>query len=111
MIGGPASRGAVASVGGAARVCFAAASAVSAVSAAIAANVTMAGDRQRRIGTVDCAVVNRLTILSPVEMHLRARLDQVSNRNIGPTTAAIIHTNFAPREQFRRQIPHIRQAA
>src|ERR1019366_8756116 len=62
MIGSPASRGAVASLGGAGRGCLAAASAVSAVSAAIAASVTMAAGPQRRIATVDCAVANRLTI-------------------------------------------------
>jgi hypothetical protein len=47
------------------RACLAAAPAVSAVSAAIAASVTMAGDPQRRIATVDCAVVNRFTIPCP----------------------------------------------
>src|SRR5712671_5229655 len=62
MIGSPASRGAAASVGGAGRACLAAASPVSAVSAAIAASVTMAGGRQRRIATVDCAVVIRFTM-------------------------------------------------
>ena len=65
MIGSPASRGAVVSVAGAGRACFGAASAVSAVSAAIAASVTMAGELQRRIAAVDCAVVNRFTIPSP----------------------------------------------
>ena len=65
MIGSPASRGAVASVGRAGRACLAAASAVSAVSAAIAASITMAGRPQRRIATVDCAVVNRFTMPFP----------------------------------------------
>jgi hypothetical protein len=65
MIGSPASRGAVASVGGAGRACLAAASAVSAVSAAIAASVTMAGGPQRRIAAVDCAIVNRFTMPCP----------------------------------------------
>jgi hypothetical protein len=65
MIGSPASRGAVASVGGAGRACLAAASAVSAVSAAIAANVTTAGGPQRRIAAVDCAIVNRFTMPCP----------------------------------------------
>src|SRR5882724_2215813 len=83
MIGSPASRGAVASVGGAGRACPAAASAVSAVSAAIAASVTMAGGPQRRIATVDCAPENRFTMLSPVEMPLRACVDQVSDRDFG----------------------------
>jgi 5,10-methenyltetrahydromethanopterin hydrogenase len=59
MIGSPASRGAVASVGGAGRACLGAASAVSAVNAAIAASVIMAGARLPRIATVDRAVVNR----------------------------------------------------
>src|ERR1700675_1466418 len=85
MIGSPASRGAVASVGGAGRACLAAASPVRAVSAAIAASVTMAGGPQRRIATVDCAVVNRFTMLSPVEMPLRACVDQVSDRDFGIT--------------------------
>ena len=83
IIGSPASRGAVASVGGAGRACLAAASMVSAVSAAIAASVTMAGGPQRRIVTVDCAVVNRFTMLSLVEMPLRACVDQVSDRDFG----------------------------
>jgi hypothetical protein len=63
MIGSPASRGAIASVGG--RACLAAAPAVSAVSAAIAASVAMAGGRLRRIATLDCAAVNRLTMPCP----------------------------------------------
>jgi len=91
MIGSPASRGA--SVGGAGRACLAAASAVSAVRAAIAASVTMAAGPQRRIATVDCAVVNRFTMLSPVEMPLRACVDQVSYHDFGITTAATIHAN------------------
>jgi hypothetical protein len=57
MIGSPASRGATASVGAADRACLAAAGAVSAVSAAIAASVAIVGGPQRRIATVDCAVV------------------------------------------------------
>jgi hypothetical protein len=65
MIGSPASRGAVVSVGGAGRACLAAASAFSAVSAAIAASITMAGGPQGRIATVVCAVVNRFTIPFP----------------------------------------------
>jgi hypothetical protein len=76
MIGSPASRGAVASVGGAGRACLAAASAVSAVSAAIAANITMAGGLHRHIATVGAAV-NRCTMLYSVEMPLRACVDQV----------------------------------
>jgi hypothetical protein len=59
MIGSPASRGAVASVAGAGRASLAAAPAVSAVSAAIAASVTTAGIPERRLATVDCAVMNR----------------------------------------------------
>ena len=46
---------------GAGRAGFAAASAVGATSAAIAAAVAMAGNPQRRIATVDCAVINRFT--------------------------------------------------
>src|SRR6267142_484570 len=76
MIGSPASRGAVASVGGAGRSCLAAASAVSAASAAIAASVTMAGLPQRRISTADCAIMNRFTMHAPVEMPVRAGVDQ-----------------------------------
>jgi hypothetical protein len=64
MIGSPASRGAVVSVG-AERACLAAASAVSAVSAAIAASATKAGGPQRHIEQVDCAVVNRSTMPCP----------------------------------------------
>src|ERR1700724_996946 len=109
MIGSPASRGAVASGGGAARVCLAAASAVSAVSAAIAASVTMAGGPQRRIATVDCAVVNRFTMLSPVEMPLRACVDQVSDRDFCMTNRRHHPRQFAPGVfgTFRRQISHI----
>jgi hypothetical protein len=81
MIGSPASRGAVASVGGAGRACLAAASAVSAVRAAIAASVTMTGDPQCRIAPVDCAVLNRFTMPCPVEMPVRACADQVSDRD------------------------------
>jgi len=62
MIGSPASRGAVASVGGAGRACLAAAASVS---AAIAASATMADGTQRRIVTVDCAVVSRFAMPRP----------------------------------------------
>ena len=65
MIGSPASRGAVASVVGAGRDCLAAASAVSAASAAIAASVTMAETPERRVATVDCAVINGFTMPCP----------------------------------------------
>jgi hypothetical protein len=65
MIGSPASRGAVASVVGAGRACLAAASAVGAASAAIAAIVTMTGPLQRRVATVDGAVMNRFTMPCP----------------------------------------------
>ena len=65
MIGSPASRGAVASVGAAGRPCFGAASAVTAVNAAIAASVARAGELQRRIPSMDCAVINRFAIPSP----------------------------------------------
>jgi hypothetical protein len=41
------------------------ASAVSAVIAAIIANVTMAGEPQRRIATLDRAVVNRFAMPFP----------------------------------------------
>src|SRR5437660_213171 len=96
MIGSPASRGAVASLGGGAgRADRATASAFSAVSAAIAASVTMAGGRQRRIATVDCAVVNRFTMPCPVEMPVRACVDQVSDRDFW-----IINRRHHPRRQF-----------
>src|ERR1700675_27639 len=113
MIGSPASRGAIASVGGAGRVCLVAASAVSAVSAAIAASVTMAGGPQRRIAKVDCAIVNRYTMLSPVEMPLRACVDQVSGRDFGITNGRHHPRQFAPGVvgTFRRQISHIRRPA
>jgi hypothetical protein len=62
MIGSPAPRGAVASVAGVGRACLAAASQVSAASPAIAASVTVAGNLRRRIATVDCAAMNRLTM-------------------------------------------------
>ena len=63
MIGSPASRGAVASVGGAGRACFAAAPVLSAASAA---SVTTAeAPQRRRIAPVDCAVVSRSTMPCP----------------------------------------------
>src|ERR1700722_5178745 len=80
MIGSPAARGAAASTGAPGRACLAAAPAVSAVRAIIAASVTMAGGPQRRIAMVDCAVVNRLTMLSPVETSLRLRRSSVRSR-------------------------------
>src|SRR5476651_301280 len=62
MIGSPASRGAVASLGGAGRGSLAAALGLNAVSAAIAARLTTAGSAQRPIAKVDCTVVNRFTM-------------------------------------------------
>jgi hypothetical protein len=62
MIGSPASRGAVASVGCVARALFGAASAVSGVSAAKAASVARAGTRQRRNAAVDRAVESEFTM-------------------------------------------------
>src|SRR5258708_15808371 len=96
MIGSPASRGAVASVGGAGRACLAAASAASAVTAAIAASVTTAGGHQRRITAEDRAVVNRFTMLSPIEMPLRACVDQVSDPDFGVTNGRHHPRQFAP---------------
>src|SRR6202045_1171637 len=113
MIGSPASRGAVASGGAGGRACLAAASGISTVSAAIAASVTMAGGPQRRVATADCAVINRFTMLSPVEMPLRACVDQVSDRDFGITNGRHYPRQFAPGVigTFRRQISHIRQTA
>src|SRR4051812_44198095 len=82
MIGSPASRGATASVAWGGRAGFAAAGADSAVNAAIAASVTKRGVPQRRVSTVDCAVVNRLFMPAPVEMPVRACVDQVSDYDI-----------------------------
>src|SRR5215213_4881655 len=65
MIGSPASRGAVASFGGAGRASLAAAWAVSAVRAAIAASVIMAGGPQRRAATVVRAVLDRFAMSCP----------------------------------------------
>src|SRR5262249_53481535 len=79
MIGSPASRGAVSSLGGVGRGSLAAASAAS---AAIAASVTMAAGRQRRLATLDRAVVNRFTMLCPVGMPVRVCVDRVSNRDV-----------------------------
>jgi hypothetical protein len=93
MIGSPAGRGAVASAAAAGRACLAAASAVSAVSAAIAASVARAGDPRRRIAMVDCAIITRFSMLSPIEIPLRACVDQVSDRDLEKLTAAIIHAN------------------
>src|SRR5271166_3337984 len=85
MIGSPALRGAVASVGRAGRAWTAAASAggaaVSAVSAAAAARVTMAGAPHRRIATVDCAVVYRFVIPAPVQRSPQGSARGESRRN------------------------------
>src|SRR6185503_21212916 len=72
MIGSPASRGAVASLGGgAARACLATASAVSAVSAAIVASATMAGGLQ-------CGIAMPLFNLDARELdHLRPLFDRL----------------------------------
>jgi len=81
IIGSPASRGAVSSVGGAGgRACFGAASAVSAVVEAIAASTAIANGRQRRTGKGGCAVENRFIMPCPIEMPVRACVDQVSDR-------------------------------
>src|SRR4051812_38975127 len=82
MIGSPASRGATASVACAGRAGFAAAGPASAVSAAIAASITMEEGPQRRVATVDCAVVNRFPMPAPVEMPVRARVGHVSDYDI-----------------------------
>src|SRR5882757_9905087 len=88
MIGSPASRGAVASVGGARRACFAAAASVGTVSAAIAASATMTGDPHRRIAAVDCAVVNRFTIPCPGSNACpRLRRSRVKSRFLDQLTA------------------------
>src|SRR3954462_3229300 len=92
MIGSPASPGAGAAGGCAARACRAAALSVSAVDAAIAASVTMAGAPQRRIPTLDCAVVNRLIMLCPVEMPVPACLDQVSDQGFWMTKRRAHHS-------------------
>src|SRR5258706_12203589 len=112
MIGSPETRGAIAWVGGSER-CLAAAPPVSAVSAAIATSVTMVGGPQRRIATVDCPVVNRFTMPSPVEMPVRACVEQVSDRDFGITNGRHHPRQFAPGVigTFRRQISHIRQPA
>jgi hypothetical protein len=65
MIGSPASRGAVASTGGAVRAYRATAWVLNAATAAIAASVTITGGPRRRIATVDCAVVDRFTMPCP----------------------------------------------
>src|SRR5271154_128991 len=88
MMGSPASRGAVASVGTVGRALFAAASAgaaaVSAVNAAAAARVTMAEAPHRPAATVDCAVVNRFVIPAPVQMYPRgAREGARRNKRLG----------------------------
>src|SRR5258707_363365 len=76
MIGSPAPRGAVALGGGRGAAWPAGGWAVSAASGAIAASVTVAGPPQRRIATVDRAVMNRFTMHAPVEMPVRACVDQ-----------------------------------
>src|SRR5665647_3434972 len=92
MIGSPASRGAVASLGGAGRGCLAAASAVSAVSAAIAASVTRAGGPQRRIARVNCAVVNRITMLE--------RLSGLAPNRVSDRDFCITNSRHHLRRQF-----------
>jgi hypothetical protein len=89
MIGSPAWRGAASLVGagrtfaslvGAGRACLAAASAVNGATAAVAASVTMAGPTQRRVATVDCAVMDRFTMPCPVPVG--ACLDQIGDQLI-----------------------------
>jgi hypothetical protein len=80
MIGSPALRDAVSSVG-AGRAGFAMASAVGAATAISAASVTMAREFQRRIVTADCDVVNRFAMPFPVEMPVSGCLDQVGDRD------------------------------
>ena len=67
--------------------CLGAAWAVSAISAAITASVAMAAGPQRRIATVDCAVVNRFTMPYPVGMRVRVCVDRVSNRDVWITNS------------------------
>src|SRR5436190_24110547 len=96
MIGSPAARGAVASVGGAERAGPAAASGLNAVSAAIAASVTMAGGPQRRIAKVDCTVVNRFTMPCLVGMLSAFASIECQIAMSGYPTAATIRRQFAP---------------
>src|ERR1017187_1951330 len=55
----------------------------------------MARGPQRRIATVDCAVVNRFIMLSPIEMPLRACVDQASDRDFGITNCLHHPRQFA----------------
>jgi hypothetical protein len=82
MIGSPASRGAVTSMGGAGRACLAAAGAISAVNAAIAVSVTIAKGPQSRIVAVDWAALNRFTMYVLIEMPIRACVDQFGDQLI-----------------------------
>src|SRR4051812_13556653 len=95
MIGSPASRGAVASFGGAGRGSLAAASAVSAVRAAIAASVMMAGGPQRRAATVVRAVLDRFAMSCP-------------ERNACSVLHRCIHDR--PRRRKRGPLPHLRRS-
>jgi hypothetical protein len=104
MIGSPASRGAASAVGGAGRACFAAAPPAGAVRATISASVIMAGAIRRRIAMVDCAVVNRLTMLSPVEMSLRACVGHVSDCDFGIAATIYANSLLHLSERFRRRI-------
>jgi hypothetical protein len=82
MIGSPAWRGAVASLGGGAGRAFCAtAGAVGAINAAIAASANVAGGPQRRIAMVDCAVASRFAMLIPIEMPVRACVNRVNGRS------------------------------
>ncbi|MGY3661913.1 hypothetical protein [Bradyrhizobium sp. USDA 376] len=80
MIGSPASRCATASA--AWRTCLAADAGPSVANATIAASVTIPGGPQRRIATVDCAVVIRFFMPSSVEMPVRACRSNLSLRSL-----------------------------
>jgi hypothetical protein len=83
MIGSPASRGAVASMGGAWRTGLAVALPLGAVSAAVVASAIIAGAPQRRIVTT---VINRCPMLRPVEC-LSVYIDRVPDRDFRITNS------------------------
>src|ERR1700740_102799 len=100
MIGSPASRGAIASMGW--RASLATAPAVSTVSAAIATSVTIAGAPQRRIGTVDRTILYRFNMPRCGCNALPAHVDHVADPDLRIVNR---RHNSMPRIRFRGGMP------
>src|SRR5215212_9821789 len=105
MIGSPAGRGAIVSLGGGAwRGFFAAASALSGAKATIAASVTMLGAFQCRIATADCVIANRSRMACPVEMPVFACVDRLPDRDSWAINNPAIHAAFVAKDYRRDSV-------